>query len=345
MPLQDGIWYADGPGSSWEDKLSYVYGKPSPGSWTNPSPAVPAPNAAAAPGGVTGAQAPTNYSSAYGGIPQLPAPPASAAQAVTGNLANLDDILKLVASTDASNLTAATAPYMALPGYQQSLANVGRNVQQMTGGQLPSDVQNTLAQQAAERGVGQGSFRNADYLKALGLTSLGMQQQGQSALNAATAALPKPAFLNPASMFVTPQEQQQAASAQSVYNAAPVPADAAAAALAAARSGMNAGNRPATIQNPYAGGQNDTLAAISDMLKRYAPGQSAVTAASAGADPTQGFDLDSGYAESSSVRSPFGSVADAPLAGFNDLSSIFAYDPNAGYSADQFEQDLYDFGF
>jgi hypothetical protein len=246
------------------------------------------PGSTTPPGGAAGLT-PTNYNPAYGGIPTLPAPAASAGQAVTGNLGNLNDILQLVDLTNASNLQQATAPYLALPGYQQSLANVGQNIQQMTSGQLPADVQYQIGQAAAERGVAQGGFRNADYLKALGLNSLQMNQQGQASMNAATAALPRPALMNPQSMFVTPAEQQQATSAQSVYNAAPVPAAAAGTALAATQAGMRSGNQPSQIANPYAGG-NDTASAIADLLRRYSgQGPNIVNAANSGANPTQGW--------------------------------------------------------
>lgn len=284
-------------------------------------------------GGVTGAQLPLNYNASTGGTPVLPSPGTSAGLAVKQNLGNLNDILNLVGQTNASNLTQATAPYLALPGYQSSLDNVGANIGQMTSGQLPADVVNQIAQAAAERGVAQGGFRNADYLKALGLNSLQMQQQGQAALNSATAALPRPAILNPTTMFVSPQEQQQAAASQSLYNAAPVPQNSTNAALAASRAGQQAGNQPATIARPTSATTtgNDTLAAVQDLLKRYSGKNS---------DPTQG----SGSLSVSDYAPDANSVIDTSLpendAYFNyimgmgpdpytDTSQYFDYTPTA----------------
>lgn len=285
MPYMAGL-NSDVSGKTWDQLVANLYsGSPAYAAISaeqNPSSGkIPASTAT---GGVTGSQAPLNYNAATGGTPVLPSPGSSAGVAVQQNLGNLDDILKLVGQTNAANLESATAPYLALPGYQSSLANVGANIGQMTAGQLPADVQNQIAQAAAERGVAQGGYRNADYLKALGLNSLQMQQQGQAALNSATAALPKPAILNPASMFVSPQEQQQAAAAQSLYNAAPVPSQATNAALAASQRGQAAGNQPSSIVKPSTATAtgNDTLAAVQDLLKRYSSSGSEV-------NPTQGF--------------------------------------------------------
>lgn len=137
--------------------------------------------------------------------------PSGASAAAAGLSTDPNDILALADVTNAYNLNAATNQYRALPGYESSLAQVGTNIGQMVSGQLPADVQAQIAQQAAERGVAQGGFRNADYLKALGLNSLQMQQQGQTALNAATAALPHPALYDPSRMYMTPQQQQELA--------------------------------------------------------------------------------------------------------------------------------------
>jgi hypothetical protein len=90
-------------------------------------------------------------------------------------------------------------------------------------------VQNLLAEQSAERGVSTGEApgspnTNAAYLQALGLTSLGQEQQGQTNLSQLIGETPTGASYNPASSFVTPAQQQDAAQAVQTAQAAPDPA-------------------------------------------------------------------------------------------------------------------------
>jgi hypothetical protein len=113
------------------------------------------------------------------------------------------------------------------------------------GGQLPQDVVNQIAQQAAERGVSGGApaspNASAAYLRALGLNSLQMTQQGSQNLSQGIADTPVPELWNPMSLFVPQQLAQQEQSA--------------------ARAGMNAANprktdwagRPLINGRPYYG--------------------------------------------------------------------------------------------
>lgn len=128
------------------------------------------------------------------------------------------------------NAQAAQSVRGNLPGYDsligQDSVNIGSNLR----GEIPPDVLRLLQQQAAERGVATGSpgsdNTNASYLQALGLTSLGLQEQGQKGLTAAVDRTPVPQLFNPASLFVP-----QTLGAQE---------------LAAARGGMGQGdNNPA----------------------------------------------------------------------------------------------------
>jgi len=86
----------------------------------------------------------------------------------------------------------------------QSSSNIGQELQ----GQLPADVMNQLAQQAAEAGIG-GSSSPAAYLKALGLTSLSQENQGQTDLTAATARNPGAQPFDASSMLLTPAQAGQ----------------------------------------------------------------------------------------------------------------------------------------
>lgn len=125
-----------------------------------------------------------------------------------------------------------------LPNYQgmlgQDVANIGANLQ----GQVAPDVVSQLAQQSAERGIGMGApgapNANAAFLRALGLTSMQLQQLGNQQLTQAMARTPIQK-----TDLTTQTTDLGAARAQMA--AAPSPAAAAAAALAAAKQGIQSG--------------------------------------------------------------------------------------------------------
>lgn len=169
-----------------------------------------------------------SYDPAFGGIPQLPSPTATAGSAIAGDSANLTQLLQLLSSLDNAQQSQLLGQYnMAIPNYSALTQTASGNVGQELKGQLPQDVINELAQQGAERGITTGmpgsANSNAAYLRALGLDSLGMMQQGQQNLTTMTQTAPVAPLFNPASFLVTPEQQQQEASAQALYNAAPVP--------------------------------------------------------------------------------------------------------------------------
>lgn len=149
------------------------------------------------------------------------------------------------ASTSAAATTAAIASgnqvNAQLPGYDQSLASVGQNIQSLTAGQVPADVMQQLQQQAAESGAISGSGSNAAYLKALGLTSLGLEQTGQQDLQNILTSLPGQAISQNPAFQATTGQQLEAGQQNSVWGAAPNPAAAAAASLAATGAGYGVG--------------------------------------------------------------------------------------------------------
>jgi hypothetical protein len=132
-----------------------------------------------------------------------------------------------------------------LPGYNQSVANVGANVQSETAGQLPADVVQQLQYGAAERGMATGSpgspNANAAYLRSLGLNSLQLTNTGEQNLNAATAALPGQSIAQNPNFYLNPNLQYEAGLQNSIFAAAPNPYAAAMANLGAARGGVAAG--------------------------------------------------------------------------------------------------------
>ncbi len=78
----------------------------------------------------------------------------------------------------------------ALPGYMTSMSNIGTNIASKTAGQVPDDVIALLKQQGAERNVSTGAASNAAYLRALGQTSLGLEEQGQKDLESILPSIP-----------------------------------------------------------------------------------------------------------------------------------------------------------
>jgi hypothetical protein len=168
----------------------------------------------------------------YGSVPGVANPLSSANTAVVGNQNNLGNIANLTQGADTISAAGAALPFdMNLPGYQQNLGQAATNTGQELQGQVPQDVQNLLAQQAAERGAGTGQGAgspntNADYLQSLGLTSLGQEQTGMGNLSSLIGETPTGAAFNPASMFVTPTAEQGANQAVQNALAAPNPSDA-----------------------------------------------------------------------------------------------------------------------
>jgi len=122
----------------------------------------------------------------------------------------------------------AVLPFISnLPNYQQNLAQQSGNTTSMLKGEIPQDVVNQLATQSAERGIGAGvqGSRNssAALLRALGLTSLDMQQRGSQQFSQQQQDLPTPELFNPASlwspMMLANQELTQTKAGQAAQKA------------------------------------------------------------------------------------------------------------------------------
>jgi hypothetical protein len=174
------------------------------------------------------------------------------------------------------NPATAAQYYANIPNYSglnaQSSANIGSQLR----GELPTDVVNQIAQRAAERGVVSGQTSPAAYLSALGLNSLQLQQQGETALNASVGRNTKAPFYAPAMGFVSPDEVQSAQTAANIYASAPNPGAAQAAQMNAARSGMNSGyNGSRAPLNAFASygmpQQNDFSDALKSIVQQFAP--------------------------------------------------------------------------
>lgn len=166
----------------------------------------------------------SNYDPRFGGIPGVPDPTAAAGAAISGNLANFGDLAALTGKTNDLMFGQYTGR---LPGYSDMAATSSGNIAAQLRGELPQDVINLIGQQAAERGVGGGvsgsQFSNADYLRSLGLTSLGQKQQGEAAFTGALGRLKDIPSFNPTTMFTTPEDVYGAGLQSSIFKSAPVP--------------------------------------------------------------------------------------------------------------------------
>lgn len=195
-----------------------------------------------APGGAINPLASFGWTPGYGGVPAVPSPATTAGTATAGNMANLPGLEGLAGAVNTFNQQQAQGQLIrGLPNYAAMVQSSSGNILNELQGRVPTDVLRQMEQTAAERGIGTGTAGsasgNAALLRALGLTSLGLQQQGEQNLTGAIARTPQAPLFNPASFFVSPEQQQQAEAAAALYGAAPNPSAAAEEAIRQARAG------------------------------------------------------------------------------------------------------------
>jgi len=108
----------------------------------------------------------------------------------------------------------AQLPYMMnLPLYGSMNLQSSRNILDRLRGVVPQDVVNQVQQRAAERGIatgmGSGANTNSAFLRALGLTSLGLQQGAEQEFTGAAARTAMPEIWNPLSLYVPERTSRQ----------------------------------------------------------------------------------------------------------------------------------------
>lgn len=141
------------------------------------------------------------------------APTATGTPAVTsGN--NITSIEQLAQQINAINQKAQQAANAGrIPNATGLEAQSSANIANYLAGKVPIDVINQIGQQAAQRGVATGSplgaNTNAAYLRALGLTSLDLMNQGQNQLTSALARNPAAPLYNAGELVITPTQQAQ----------------------------------------------------------------------------------------------------------------------------------------
>jgi hypothetical protein len=150
-------------------------------------------------------------------------------------------------TTDTTSQTSSWAP--SLPGYEGLASQSSGLAGTMMQGQLPPDVIAEIQQMAAERGLATGGDptspnASAAFLRALGLSSLGMQTQGEQMYERLLAGAPR-------TTTVQGTSNQSNANLIAEANAAPNP-------YLAALANLNAQNAGALAGQLAAGGTGNT---------------------------------------------------------------------------------------
>lgn len=186
-----------------------------------------------------------SYSATYGGIPNAPNPTATQGQALAGDIGNLGKIYGLAGGLNTLNENTLLGNLgKNIPGYSTLVGQEAGVTGSELAGNLPQDVITQLQQQAAERGIMTGSpgspNNNAAYLRALGLDSLQLEQQGFGNLSTMIGQTPQAPLFDPGSLLVTPQQAQEAQTQANIFASAPIPSVAGqhAEALATGTSGL-----------------------------------------------------------------------------------------------------------
>jgi len=168
-------------------------------------------------------QSPTSLLAMYQAA-NTPAPAVGSPNAVTAsntgmgsqnlnNLSNPDWIKSLSEMISQINIDAQQKANAArIPGAtgleQKSTENIGAALR----GEVPNDVYRQMAQRSAERGVStgnpMGANSTADIMRSLGLTSLGLQGQGQDWLTQALGRNPGATTANTQALVTTPAQAE-----------------------------------------------------------------------------------------------------------------------------------------
>jgi hypothetical protein len=229
----------------------------------------------ATPGNIQGSN-PQAGAGPYGGIPQVPNPFTTQSGAIGGNTQILGPLSTLGTGLNTQIAQNAALPYqLNLPNYGAMTNQSSQNILSLLRGQVPQDVANQIAQMAAERGVATGSIGSpnseAALLRSLGLTSLGLQQQGESELTGAVGRTPTGQQFNPASFLVSPEQSQEAQYLSNLFAAAPDPTQNALSQLENSLLGYSFGRQQGGYRQPsfnYPIGGSQAAAGPA-----YAPGQ------------------------------------------------------------------------
>lgn len=277
---------------------------------------------------------PQGGSGPYGAVPTVPDPTKSMADYIGGWQQNLPAYTQLLKSiNDAANAQAKSNLETNLPGYGANLAQQSANISDLLAGKISPSTINNMATAAAERGitVGGGPNANAAYLRALGLTTEGLQAQGAQQFAQQIASTPVGKSIDWATFTSLANEQQQWEYLASVLRASPDPAAAGALNMLMAQMGQRAGYGGATGGNPSVGAnQAANSNALFNMYRNLWGGSSG-----GGTNPVDS--IISKYMPSAGPTAP---ATDVTGSGGVPAPNAYAptYDPNINPSFDPFAQ-------
>lgn len=187
------------------------------------------------PAGAVTPQTPTSYTPAAGGKPSVPDITDITQQTLDANLGLMPDI-KGLGSKVSNYFWNQTVGRV--PGYEDMAAQSAANIGAQLRGEIPEDVLYQLGQGAAERGIATGGgFSNADYLRSLGLTSLGLMGEGEKGLTGALQRAESIPMFDISKYMISPEQAYQGQLLANYLAAAPDPAAANALALGAVSGG------------------------------------------------------------------------------------------------------------
>lgn len=289
-------------------------------------------------------------SGAYGAVPTIPDPFGTQRSAISGNMGNLGNLYGLTNSLNTNAAQQAVMPFqMNLPNYNAMTAASSGNILSKLKGQVPEDVARQIAQMAAERGAATGTIgapnSNAALLRALGLTSLDLTNQGEQQLSGAVARTPTGQQFNPQQFLITPNQLQEAQYGSNVLGAAPDPRQAAQLGLRTAQSGMNFGGG-----GGFGGGSRGATDALGFPISNMSADQNFGPVQSYGAITRSGGDFGSssmtgGFGASSSFGNQFGMPAagDWGYGGFQpgDFEMMGFEDDQSPWQGSQWNTDMF----
>lgn len=218
----------------------------------------------------------------YGAVPSVPDPTKSIGDYISGWQSNLPAYNALIKGiNDQANQQAQANLSANLPGYTANLAQQSANVSDLLAGKISPSTINNMATAAAERGISVGSGgpnANAAYLRALGLTTEGLQAQGAQQFAQQIASTPVGKAIDWATFTSLANEQQQWEYLASVLRASPDPAAAGALNMIMAQLGQRTGYN---ASKPTGGGITYNFTApdssstgsnpVQDIINRYMP--------------------------------------------------------------------------
>jgi hypothetical protein len=210
------------------------------------------------------------YTDAYGGKPDTSSPSSTAASAISGTTSNLSSLYGLASSVNQFNTQQALQSEEATtPGYAGNMSKWASDISSLLSGQVSSDTKYQLQEAAAERGVSTGTSgsqaSNSSYLRALGLTSLGLEQTGASQLASMLGSSVKTSNMDLSPYMTTASDQQNAQQYANTVASTASPAASAAASTAAAKSGLSTGASLAG-GNQGGGGTSSIASLLSSIL-------------------------------------------------------------------------------